>query len=137
MRRRVETNAIRDQLLEVRARREVLVIAVQGALHQLKGGLGFCYVSPEGVALAEQGGSPCGGAGGRHHVADGVEAESSFLGTKDHSDAYEVVMGVAAVAAAVPVWLQQAHGFPVPQDVRRQAESLGKGSDGDRLVLVA
>lgn len=135
--RRVSTYTVRNQLLEVRACREVLVLAVQRAQQQVKGRLSLGYVTQERVALAQQSGPPCYGAGGRHHVADGVETQSGFLGAQDHRDAHEVVVGVAAPAAAVPLRLQQAHGFPVPQDMRRQAESFGEGSDGDRLLLVA
>lgn len=137
MRGRFHSDPLCDHSLEVRARSEVLVVAVQSAPDEFERGLGLCDTPFQIALVTPQYGTPFRRLPGCDHLPDVVEPEAGFLRPQDDRDSVEVVGTVPAAIASDPRRLQQARRLPVPQDVRGQAEAFRYLADAHRRSVQA
>ena len=75
--------------------------------------------------------------GGGQQLAHLPQAQAGLLAHQDHGHARQVGVSVAALPSRGPAGCEQAHAFPMSQDMRGQAEPVGQLADGEVPVRSA
>src|SRR6266571_8771226 len=115
-------HSVGDQGLVVGAFGDVLVVAGQAAFDQVHGSLHLLYSPDQFITVAARDFSARLDVGRRQDVADVSQGEPCPLGEQYARDPIEVGTAVAAATSGRPGGREQAHGLPVTQYVRCQAE---------------